>query len=143
MTGYRLRFGHHRGRLIADVHDGYLYWLVRQHWVSPDTKAQLREELRRRAPKRRSWRPVVLAIYGRRLLDVSGRGPYAVVQTCGAERRELTVWLYETAEQAQAEREHECGYDGPDDCQPSRHLVVDLTDWTVLRRSMVPGEAIE
>lgn len=133
-----LRFGRYQGRAIADVDDRYLYWLVRRAGLYDSTRQSIRDELRRRAGRRRSWRPVVRAVYGRQLLDVNGRGPFAVVQSCGADRRELTVVLHETAEQAQAEREQDCGYEGPDDCQPARHLAVDLRDWTLLRRSTVP-----
>ena len=76
-----LRFGRHRGRRIADLDDGYLYWLVRRAGLYDSTRQDIRDELRRRGGRRRSWRPVVRAVYGRQLLDVSGRGCYAVVQS--------------------------------------------------------------
>ena len=133
-----MRFGKHHGRPIASVDDGYLYWAVRRAWVSPETKRELRAELRRRAPRRRSWRPVVKVIFGRELLDVTGKGPFAVVQPCGVERRELTVVLYDSAALAWEQRLDYCGFDGPYECYGSRHYVVDLGDW-----SRVPGEAIE
>ena len=138
-----IRFGRHRGRLLVDLDDGYLYWLVRRAGLYDSTREVIRDELRRRARQRRSWRPVIRALYGRQLLGVFGRGCYAVIERCGADRRELTVKLYETAEQAQAQREQDCGFEGPWGCEAQRHVAVDLRDWTLLRRSTVPGEAIE
>ena len=132
-----IRFGRHRGQRIADLDDGYLIWLLSLDTLWDATAAAIRTEWHRRAGRRRSWRPVAKAKWGRRLLDVNGRGPFAVVQCCGGFGM-YTVWLYETAEQAQADRARECGYDGPEDCQPAQHFVFDLIALTA-----VPGEAIE
>jgi hypothetical protein len=127
-----MHFGRHQGRRLADIEDAYLYWLVSRPWVYPETREEVRDELRQRAVRRRSWRPIVKTIFGRRLLDVIGQGPYAVVQPCGIERRELTVWLYDTAALAQEHRQDDCGYEGRDGCEDRCHYVMDLIDWTRL-----------
>jgi hypothetical protein len=135
-----MRFGKHRGQPIASIEDGYLYWLLSCSWVHEETQEQVRDELRRRAPRRRSWRPVVRAIYGRQLLSVIGQGPYAVIQTCGIERRWLTVLLCGSADEALARRPDDCGYDGGrDGCDDRIHFAMDLTDWTPI----LDDEAIE
>jgi hypothetical protein len=131
-----MRFGRHRGRPIADLPDTYLLWLLSLDTLWAETAAAIRAEWHRRAGRRRSWRPVARAKWGRRLLDVQGQGPFAVVQPCGGFGL-WTVVLSPTLEQAWEKRPGDCGWDGSAGCVPQLHSIVNLLDL-----SRVPGEAI-
>ena len=131
-------WGKHKGVPIEAVPDGYLAWALTEADFYGAVKAAIVDEWSRRARRRRSWRPVAKAKWGRRLLDVNGRGHFAVLQRCGGVGL-YTVVLYPTVEEAREKRGADCGYDGgPAGCEPAWHCIVDL-----LALTEIPGAAIE
>ena len=139
-TGSRfvMPWGKYRGVPIEEIPDAYLAWGLIEADLYGAVRAAFVDEWSRRAGRRRSWRPVVKAKWGRRLLDASGQGPFAVVQPCGGFGL-WTVWLSPTLEQAREKRQDDCGWDGgPGGCEPECPLRLQLA-----RPVEVPGEAIE
>lgn len=126
MTAFRMPFGTYRGQPIEWVDLGYLHWLLDRPNLYAHTRDAVNAELTRRNSRRRSWKPVAKARWPG-VLSISGRGPIALIQSCGGYRL-WSISLYDTREEAEARRPHECGYDGPADCQPGRHFIIDLRE---------------